>query len=112
MPASLLHILPVDPAKYQYRQNPTETQGGAGERREEKEKEKKRREGGRGGEGRGRGGGGGREGKGKRGGGGGWWLNDTATTEIYTRSLLDALPIWKKGSTSLPRLASRATRLW
>ena len=38
------------------------------------------------------------------GGGGGWWgwgggwggffFNDTATTEIYTLSLHDALPIW------------------
>ena len=31
-------------------------------------------------------------------GGGGWWLfffNDTATTEIYTLSLHDALPIWE-----------------
>ena len=32
------------------------------------------------------------------GGGGGWgfFFNDTATTEIYTLSLHDALPIWQK----------------
>ena len=33
----------------------------------------------------------------RRGGGGGGWgffVNDTATTEIYTLSLHDALPIW------------------
>ena len=31
------------------------------------------------------------------GGGGGWgfFVNDTATTEIYTLSLHDALPIWQ-----------------
>ena len=42
-----------------------------------------------------RGGGGG--GVGRGGGGGVWWFfffNDTATTEIYTLSLHDALPIW------------------
>ena len=39
------------------------------------------------------GGGGGVEGRGG-GGGGGFFFNDTATTEIYTLSLHDALPIW------------------
>ena len=43
---------------------------------------------------------GGREGAGGGGGGGGWggggffFFNDTATTEIYTLSLHDALPIY------------------
>ena len=30
------------------------------------------------------------------GGGGGFFFNDTATTEIYTLSLHDALPIWSR----------------
>ena len=55
--------------------------------------------GGRGGVGGGWGGGGGGGGEGGRGGGvgggGGWcfFFNDPATTEIYTLSLHDALPI-------------------
>ena len=32
------------------------------------------------------------------GGGGCFFFNDTATTEIYTLSLHDALPIWVVGS--------------
>src|SRR5947208_16806524 len=32
-----------------------------------------------------------------------FFFNDTATTEIYTLSLHDALPISSTGSTSLPR---------
>ena len=41
----------------------------------------------------GRGGGGGRGGRGGGGGGVVFFFNDTATTEIYTLSLHDALPI-------------------
>src|ERR1035438_10899933 len=32
-----------------------------------------------------------------------FFFNDTATTEIYTLSLHDALPIYRKPSTSTPR---------
>src|SRR2546421_11962712 len=31
-----------------------------------------------------------------------FFFNDTATTEIYTLSLHDALPIWKQAGTLLP----------
>src|SRR2546429_5335882 len=33
-----------------------------------------------------------------------FFFNDTATTEIYTLSLHDALPIWSKGGCGAPRL--------
>src|SRR3712207_9407038 len=39
-----------------------------------------------------------------------FFFNDTATTEIYTLSLHDALPIWPEGSTPLP-VAGLAARL-
>src|SRR2546422_8448125 len=35
-----------------------------------------------------------------------FFFNDTATTEIYTLSLHDALPIWRSGCPGRPRLAS------
>src|SRR3712207_9525168 len=40
-----------------------------------------------------------------------FFVNDTATTEIYTLSLHDALPIWNgtDGSTLIPRLVSFPT---
>src|SRR2546427_10321498 len=38
-----------------------------------------------------------------------FFFNDTATTEIYTLSLHDALPIWK-AEVGLPRLHSRPTQ--
>src|SRR5438552_9143449 len=38
-----------------------------------------------------------------------FFFNDTATTEIYTLSLHDALPIWYAGSRTSPR-ASRPLR--
>ena len=60
------------------------------------------------------------EGGGGRGGGGGGWgvffFNDPATTEIYTLSLHDALPIyatndaWPKSATSRDRTAADPTR--
>src|SRR3712207_8105115 len=31
-----------------------------------------------------------------------FFFNDTATTEIYTLSLHDALPIWRRGTTGAP----------
>src|SRR3712207_8953148 len=40
-----------------------------------------------------------------------FFFNDTATTEIYTLSLHDALPIWSRGSSSRTRRSwSTATR--
>src|SRR5438874_13773039 len=36
-----------------------------------------------------------------------FFFNDTATTEIYTLSLHDALPIWSTGFIALPRTAGR-----
>src|SRR2546429_7141649 len=45
-----------------------------------------------------------------------FFFNDTATTEIYTLSLHDALPIWDKGSSStsptLPGWMRRTGRRW
>src|SRR2546430_5863129 len=35
-----------------------------------------------------------------------FFFNDTATTEIYTLSLHDALPIWRDGAASPPPTAS------
>src|SRR2546427_6805246 len=37
-----------------------------------------------------------------------FFFNDTATTEIYTLSLHDALPIWQGGEDPQPRAVSRA----
>src|SRR5436853_5716219 len=39
-----------------------------------------------------------------------FFLNDTATTEIYTLSLHDALPIWSTPSSSRATTASRKTK--
>src|SRR5438477_4940317 len=39
-----------------------------------------------------------------------FFFNDTATTEIYTLSLHDALPIWGSGSSRSRRTRSRAAR--
>src|SRR3712207_7989233 len=36
-----------------------------------------------------------------------FFFNDTATTEIYTLSLHDALPIWALGSAAAPGLLDR-----
>src|SRR2546422_10569399 len=44
-----------------------------------------------------------------------FFFNDTATTEIYTLSLHDALPIWKVSGLSaraLVRPARRSSKLW
>src|SRR5437667_6675301 len=42
-----------------------------------------------------------------------FFFNDTATTEIYTLSLHDALPIWPRAALSLPRAQwGRARRCW
>src|SRR6266581_9392644 len=38
-----------------------------------------------------------------------FFFNDTATTEIYTLSLHDALPIWTGGSTCCPRTSGSRT---
>src|ERR1039457_7420366 len=38
-----------------------------------------------------------------------FFVNDTATTEIYTLSLHDALPIWSRGHWRDPRSRYRAT---
>src|SRR3712207_7518676 len=37
-----------------------------------------------------------------------FFFNDTATTEIYTLSLHDALPIWTRSSPSCPRSRCRS----
>src|SRR5256885_7468857 len=39
-----------------------------------------------------------------------FFFNDTATTEIYTLSLHDALPIWSRPSSGPPPARCRATR--
>ena len=39
-----------------------------------------------------------------------FFFNDTATTEIYTLSLHDALPIWRQGQTPLPAKFEAAPR--
>src|SRR2546426_3710025 len=43
-----------------------------------------------------------------------FFFNDTATTEIYTLSLHDALPIWTQpsGASSNPQSASAARKAW
>src|SRR3712207_8215263 len=41
-----------------------------------------------------------------------FFFNDTATTEIYTLSLHDALPISSRRRTSRPRPCSGASRRW
>src|SRR3712207_8406000 len=38
-----------------------------------------------------------------------FFFNDTATTEIYTLSLHDALPIWRTPSTADPQVPSSST---
>src|SRR2546422_2364364 len=40
-----------------------------------------------------------------------FFFNDTATTEIYTLSLHDALPIWVNCSSTWPRSTSRMSRI-
>src|ERR1039457_857532 len=41
-----------------------------------------------------------------------FFFNDTATTEIYTLSLHDALPIWGSRSTCVPKGRRRARSTW
>ena len=40
-----------------------------------------------------------------------FFFNDPATTEIYTLSLHDALPIWRRQTPNLPRWGGRCRRL-
>src|SRR6266571_6930686 len=39
-----------------------------------------------------------------------FFFNDTATTEIYTLSLHDALPIWSPSGSAAPRRAAHRSR--
>src|SRR6266404_6263159 len=41
-----------------------------------------------------------------------FFFNDTATTEIYTLSLHDALPIWPRRSPATPRVATCSCAPW